>query len=91
MVIGSAPNVDINVPDPLVSRIHAELELRDDGVWIIDVSRNGTLVGDVRVGSARVPNRARIRVGMTDLFLSYDAGETQQIPMWSGSSAAWSA
>src|SRR5689334_15242167 len=32
--IGSDEGVDLRVNDPAVSRLHAELELRDDGVWI---------------------------------------------------------
>ena len=48
--LGSAEHNDIVVADPKVSRLHAELELRSDGLWIRDVgSRNGTWVGGVLV------------------------------------------
>src|SRR5258708_38789120 len=43
--VGSAPAADIVVADPAVSRIHAEFEVRDDGVWLRDLgSRNGTFI-----------------------------------------------
>jgi transcriptional regulator with GAF, ATPase, and Fis domain len=83
MVIGSAPNADICVPDPLVSRVHAEIDLRSDGAWVHDLgSRNGTTVGELRVGSARLANGTRLHVGMTDLWVSYDTGETQLVDVW---------
>ncbi|MGZ3424313.1 MAG: FHA domain-containing protein, partial [Polyangiales bacterium] len=68
--IGSADHVDVVVHDRQVSRLHAEMELRDDGAWIRDLgSRNGTFVGDVRVVEARVPENAQIRVGGSALTL----------------------
>ncbi|MGZ5969227.1 MAG: sigma 54-interacting transcriptional regulator [Polyangiales bacterium] len=68
--IGSADHVDVVVHDRQVSRLHAEIELRDDGAWIRDLgSRNGTFVGDVRVVEARVPENAQIRVGGSALTL----------------------
>jgi transcriptional regulator with GAF, ATPase, and Fis domain len=68
VVVGSAVDSGIVVDDPAVSRIHAELELRDDGLWIRDLSsRNGTFIEGVLVGLARVPERGSARVGSTSL------------------------
>src|SRR5258708_5996182 len=41
--MGSADTVDVVIADPTVSRLHAELDPRDDGLWFHDLgSRNGT-------------------------------------------------
>src|SRR4051812_18565436 len=54
VVIGSASHAGVSVRDPTISRLHAELEVRDDGVWVRDLdSRNGTFVDGVRVSGAR--------------------------------------
>jgi transcriptional regulator with GAF, ATPase, and Fis domain len=69
-VIGSAPASDIAVTDPTVSRVHAELYLKDQTVWVRDLgSRNGTFVQSVEVREARVPDGARLRVGATELLV----------------------
>ena len=42
--------VDVMVSDPAVSRLHAEIEPREDGLWVRDLrSRNGTFVEGVFV------------------------------------------
>jgi len=71
-ILGSSENADIILGDATVSRLHAELELRDDGVWIRDLdSSNGTWVQGVRVERALVPHLGRIRIGTTDLVLTH--------------------
>jgi transcriptional regulator with GAF, ATPase, and Fis domain len=60
------------VRDPTVSRMHAELEVRDDGVWIRDLqSKNGTYVNNIRVIHARVADAAVIRLGSVELTARY--------------------
>lgn len=50
--IGRAPDNDIVVEDPAVSRLHARLEIREDGCRIADAgSRTGVEVEGVRVGA----------------------------------------
>ena len=69
-LVGSASHAAILVSDGAVSRIHAEIEPRDDGVWIRDLgSRNGTFIGDVRVSAARIPAGGSVTVGATVLTL----------------------
>ena len=69
-IIGSAAAAGIVVADPTVSRIHAELERRDDGLWVRDLgSRNGTFVEGVQVQGARVPDGGKLRVGSTVLVV----------------------
>jgi transcriptional regulator with GAF, ATPase, and Fis domain len=66
VVCGSAPSVGLCIADPTVSRLHAEFEVRDDGVWVRDLgSRNGTYVDGIRVGLARLPDGAQVTVGNT--------------------------
>jgi transcriptional regulator with GAF, ATPase, and Fis domain len=84
LVIGSRPGLDIVLTDPHVSRLHAELELRNgDAVWIRDLgSTNGTFVGDVRVESALVPVGGFVRVGDTHITVAAAAVPTA-IDLWS--------
>jgi transcriptional regulator with GAF, ATPase, and Fis domain len=72
MVIGSGTGVDVSIEDAAVSRLHAELEVRDDGLWVADLgSKNGTVVQGVRVGSACVPDGGRLRLGNTEIAVVY--------------------
>lgn len=77
--VGAAEKNDIVVSgDPMVSRIHAELEVRADGVWVKDLaSTNGTYVNGVRVGLGRVDDCAKLRIGQTELMVRYDAAATK--------------
>ncbi|MBL8611564.1 MAG: sigma 54-interacting transcriptional regulator [Myxococcales bacterium] len=64
VVVGSADRARIVVADPTVSRLHAELELREDGLWVRDLgSRNGTFVRGVFVVEARLSSEREIRLG----------------------------
>src|SRR5437016_5298843 len=43
VILGRAPGCDLRLDDPDVSRQHARLTLRDDGIWLTDLgSTNGT-------------------------------------------------
>ncbi len=69
-VVGSAASANIVVADPAVSRIHAEFDVRDDGVWLRDLgSRNGTFIEGVQITLGRIPDAGRVRVGSTVLTL----------------------
>lgn len=51
-VIGSAPGCDIPLMNQLVSRKHAEIDVRNDGCWITDAGgKNGTLINGVKLKS----------------------------------------
>src|ERR1700688_3414905 len=55
MVVGAASEVDVVIHDATVSRLHAELDPRADGLWVRDLgSRNGTFVNEILVTAARV-------------------------------------
>lgn len=55
MRIGRSPDVDLQLVHPLVSRLHAEIDMQDDGTFVIaDLgSRNGTVVNDQIIQSDR--------------------------------------
>jgi len=82
VVVGTAPQTDVVLVDRLVSRLHAELELRTDGLWIRDLgSNNGTFVNEVCVLSARVPDGGVIRVGATKMSTRYGQ-ESVPVDLW---------
>ena len=59
--------------DRAVSRLHAELTPRDDGLWVCDLgSRNGSFIAGVKVHDARVPPGAILRFGTTEITVTYD-------------------
>jgi two-component system response regulator GlrR len=82
LVLGGAEGVDLVIADAAVSRLHAELELLDSGLWVRDLgSRNGTFVQGVRVTRACIPEGGQLRVGATDLTVSY-APEPTPVEIW---------
>jgi transcriptional regulator with GAF, ATPase, and Fis domain len=72
-VIGSASDSGIVVSDAAVSRIHAELDAREDGLWLRDLgSRNGTFIDGVQILVGRIPDGGTVRVGSTTLGVHYE-------------------
>jgi pSer/pThr/pTyr-binding forkhead associated (FHA) protein len=54
ILVGRAPSADLRLGDARVSRLHARIEMRDDGVYVEDLgSRNGTLVNGTEVTAPR--------------------------------------
>lgn len=76
--LGRAPDNDIVIPFPVVSRHHAVLERRADGYWCIDhQSRHGLLVNGRRVPEAQLRAAATVRIGdgqERSVSLRYEAG-----------------
>jgi pSer/pThr/pTyr-binding forkhead associated (FHA) protein len=70
ILVGRAPSADVRVDDPRVSRLHARIEMRDDGVYVEDLgSRNGTLVdGEPVVGSRQLAHGAEITIGTASII-----------------------
>ena len=52
-IVGTGEGSAIRIEgDRLVSRVHAELSVKDDGVWVRDLgSMNGTFINETRVES----------------------------------------
>ncbi len=66
--IGRRETCDVSIPfDTSVSRMHARLELRENGLWLVDEdSRNGTYIGRHRIIDAEtLPVGEMFRVGNT--------------------------
>jgi ABC-type multidrug transport system ATPase subunit len=65
VIIGRAPDCDICLPHPSVSRYHALLERTADGLRLRDLaSVNGTFVGGRRIAEpVRVAERQRVGIG----------------------------
>ncbi|SCG44585.1 FHA domain-containing protein [Micromonospora halophytica] len=68
-VIGRTPDADIAVPDPHLSRRHAEVRLTDAGALLVDLgSTNGTWLNDRRIiGAEPLADGDVIRLGHTEL------------------------
>jgi two-component system response regulator GlrR len=81
-MVGSAPNAGLVIADRTVSRIHAELEPRDDGAWVRDLgSRNGTFVEGVLITGARIPDGGKVRFGSTEVVFDYALAE-DPVDLW---------
>ena len=76
--VGRAPESGIVLPDPSVSRIHARIEILDDGVLIEDLgSTNGTLVNGRRESRAALPHGSQVEIGVFTLEIQPAAGDLQ--------------
>ncbi|HEX5559795.1 MAG TPA: FHA domain-containing protein [Gaiellales bacterium] len=64
MAIGRAPNAELFLDDITVSRDHAVLERRDDGLHLSDAgSLNGTYVNRQRIESVRLADGDEVQIG----------------------------
>jgi two-component system response regulator GlrR len=82
-VVGSAPHCDIIVADRAVSRVHAEIEPREQGLWIRDLkSLNGTFVEGMSVEAGFVLHGYTIRVGTTHIRVDYENAEKKAVDRW---------
>jgi two-component system response regulator GlrR len=81
-VIGSAPSADVVVSDATVSKLHADVEPREDGIWIRDLgSRNGTFIEGILVRDGAVPEGGGVRVGSTLLKMQREP-EARDVELW---------
>jgi two-component system, NtrC family, response regulator GlrR len=81
-VIGSAASADIVVADATVSKLHADVEPREDGIWIRDLgSRNGTYIEGILVRDGAVPEGGGVRVGSTLLTMQREP-EAKDVELW---------
>lgn len=81
-IVGAAPDVDLVLADPAVSRLHAELDPQEGGLWVRDLgSRNGCYVEGIRVAAACIPEGGKLRLGDTQLTIRY-ASTATPVDVW---------
>ena len=61
--IGRSDERDVCIPDPYVSRHHADLCVREGGWWLVSLGRNGVLLNGRDVAEAQLSDGATIRLG----------------------------
>ncbi len=78
-LIGRAPNCDIKIASPSVSKEHTRIEVFDDKLIVTDAgSRNGTFMNGVQMRSSKA--KSGDKIGMHDIFF-----EVQKVPdNWAG-------
>jgi DNA-binding NtrC family response regulator len=68
--VGTDEDCEIHLSDPTISRKHALLEMRPEGVWVQDLqSKNGIYLRNARVDGVLVESEAQLRLGRTELGL----------------------
>lgn len=69
--IGRDEGSQISLTDASISARHARIEKREDGYYIKDMrSRNGTFLNGAKVLEAKLQDRDRLRVGLTEFIFS---------------------
>jgi pSer/pThr/pTyr-binding forkhead associated (FHA) protein len=72
-LIGRAPESDLRIDDPSVSRRHAELRYRNGQVQLVDLgSTNGVTVNGAPVAGAELRDGDRIDIASTTLIFRRD-------------------
>jgi pSer/pThr/pTyr-binding forkhead associated (FHA) protein len=70
-VLGRSRECDIQVPDPNVSRRHAEIRREGAAYWVVDLgSTNGIVVDGRRERRVRLEDRSRFTIGSTEVLFS---------------------
>jgi Protein of unknown function (DUF3662)/FHA domain len=76
VVIGRSKDADVQVPDPNVSRRHAELRQEGTAYWLVDLdSTNGVEVGGKRVKRVKLEEGTRFTIGSTEIAFSRELQE----------------
>ena len=76
--LGTAPDNDMVVSDPTVSRVHARIEFDGTGYLVRDLkSKNGISINGVRVHQAYIPAGAQLRCGRAELRFELGDDEVQ--------------
>lgn len=64
IVVGRSQTCGLHLPDPTVSRRHAEIQVREQSITLIDLnSRNGTFVNECQVVTCEVEIGQQVRFG----------------------------
>lgn len=70
ILVGRSASADLRIDDPQVSRLHARIEMREDGVYVEDLgSRNGTFVEGIPVaGNRRLSVDDEVGIGAASII-----------------------
>ena len=79
MTIGRGTEADLRISDPSISRLHAEIRVRDSGdgpqIDIVDLgSTNGMMVNGQKVSRSVLGEGSRIQIGATRMLVHAPAG-----------------
>lgn len=94
--LGRAPENDVVLPDPNISRQHLVIWASDRGAFLRDLgSQNGTFIGGRRVGAGPepIPAGSHVRIGVTDIQVEITGGSgttgptSPQLPFGGGAVA----
>jgi pSer/pThr/pTyr-binding forkhead associated (FHA) protein len=62
---------DFEIDDPMISRLHCAVEVKNDAVYLRDLrSTNGTYVADKRVLATQLDDSTEFRIGTSTLRVS---------------------
>ena len=71
LTLGRSPSNDIVLLDGAVSRVHARVFVRPDGVWLRDEkSANGVLVNGTKITEVRLAEGDRVQIGAKHLVFT---------------------
>jgi DNA-binding NtrC family response regulator len=81
ITVGSAPQNDLVLKDPAVSRYHLRVEVTPLGYQLTDLeSTNGTFIGGLRLGQVLIQGAQDLQIGESRLRLA-TVGEEEEIPI----------
>lgn len=70
--IGRADGNDVVIPDPSVSRFHAELQFNGSDWELVNLGRNGTLISNHSISRARIDEQTLFRLGSGGPLLRFE-------------------
>src|SRR3989338_6421873 len=77
IVLGRILSADLRIDDPRVSRIHALLEVRGEGILLTDLaSSHGTCVNGEKIVETKIKFGDVIRLGNIELKVEKGSGKT---------------
>mgnify|MGYP002623909303 CR=1 FL=1 len=78
VTIGRSVSQDVTIPNPHVSRLHAEFRWEIDGWSVKSHGRNGVLLNGEKVDAGQLSHGCIVRLGATGPVLRFILGRPQQ-------------
>ena len=87
---GRADGNDVVIPDPSVSRFHAELQFNGSDWELVNLGRNGTLISNHSISRVRIDEQTLFRLGTGGPLLRFEhsGGALQDLNTMIGAVAA---